>query len=80
MLITFINGKKPIAVLYDATVPGTKPEDVWKAVSPVNNVSFDRVTGYYHVFGTERYRIRFISLMNRVWFHRDKQRCNERIF
>ena len=42
LLLTFVNGK-PMAVLYDAVVPGTPSESTWKAVSPVGQVSFDRV-------------------------------------
>ncbi len=44
ILMTFTGEKhKPTVVLYDAVVPGTKPEDAWKAVSPVTSISFDKV-------------------------------------
>jgi hypothetical protein len=43
LLLTFVGGK-PMAILYDAVVPGTPSETTWKAVSPVGQVSFDRVT------------------------------------
>ena len=33
----------PVAVLYDAVVPGTPPDKVWQAVSPVARVHFDAV-------------------------------------
>jgi len=34
LLMTELNGK-PIAVLYNAVVPGTPPDKVWQAISPV---------------------------------------------
>ncbi|MCL2701232.1 MAG: hypothetical protein FWE88_06015 [Phycisphaerae bacterium] len=44
LLMTFLNnGRKPVAVLYDAVVPGTPADAAWKAVSPISSVSFDRV-------------------------------------
>ncbi len=42
LLMTVMNGK-PIAVLYDAVVPGTPADDVWQVVSPVTRVDFDVV-------------------------------------
>lgn len=42
LLLTFVNNK-PMAILYDAVVPGTPSAAAWKAVSPVGQVSFDRV-------------------------------------
>jgi hypothetical protein len=44
LLMTFTGAKqRPTAVLYEAVVPGTPTDAVWKAVSPVGHVEFDRV-------------------------------------
>jgi hypothetical protein len=45
VLMTFTgpSANKPTAVLYDAVVAGTAPDQAWKAVSPISSVSFDRV-------------------------------------
>ena len=43
-LLLTLMGDEPAAVLYQSTVPGTPADKVWRAVSPVAEVSFDRVT------------------------------------
>jgi len=44
VLMTFTGkNEKPTVVLYDAVVPGTPVDQAWKAVSPIGNVSFDRM-------------------------------------
>jgi hypothetical protein len=42
ILISSMKGK-PVAVLYDAVVPGTEAGQRWEAVSPVGRTEFDRV-------------------------------------
>lgn len=43
LLMTYVNDK-PKAVLYQAVVPGTSPESAVRVVSPVAEVTFDRIT------------------------------------
>ncbi len=43
-LLLTVMGDEPAAVLYQSTVPGTPADKVWRAVSPVAEVTFDRVT------------------------------------
>jgi len=42
LLMTYV-GDKPMAVIYKAVVPGTPEEQIWKVISPVFKLSFDRV-------------------------------------
>lgn len=43
LLMTIANGK-PAAVLYQPVVPGTPEDKAWKVVSPVAQISIDKVT------------------------------------
>ena len=43
-LLLTLMGEQPAAVLYQAVIPGTPEDQAWRAVSPVAEVSFDRVT------------------------------------
>ena len=42
LLLTFM-GDEPMAVLYQAVVPGTPDDKTWQVVSPVGSATFDRV-------------------------------------
>ncbi len=42
LLISIVN-KQPVAVLYDAVVPGTPDDKKWQAVSPISKAVFDNV-------------------------------------
>lgn len=44
LLMTVQGEANPVAVLYQAVVPGTPPDKAWQVVSPVGAASFDRVT------------------------------------